>query len=114
MHRDHSPAGESAQETMMLSERDTVRAAFVFGALLLSLCGLGCPMTDPEPIAGSGGTGTSGAGGDPQGSDGGTTTGGVSGFIGGSVGGGPSQGTDDGTSGITGRGGAGASGSDDN
>lgn len=93
-------------------KRSTLAAA----ATLLGLCAHGCPVTDPEPIAGNGGTETSGAGGDPQGGTTGasTSTGGESGFVGGSIGGGPSQGIDDGSSGITGRAGDGPSGSSGN
>jgi len=97
----------------MLSKQNTKRGVLAIGAMLLSLSAQGCAFTDPEPIAGSGGT--SGAGGDPQGgSSGMAATGGESGFVGGSIGGGPSQGIDDGASGITGRaGGGGPSGASD-
>jgi hypothetical protein len=77
------------------------RKLLTIGAVLLSLCALGCPYTN-EPIAGAGGgSGTSGAGGS-GGVSGMAETGGISGFVG-DVAGGPSQGIDDGSSGITGR-----------
>ena len=89
----------------MSSPRRVPRALSVLAAVALCLFGSGCPVTDPEPIAGSGGSSGDGGSGGKAGSSGvgGTTaTGGVSGFVG-DTGGGPSIGTEDGSSGITGR-----------
>jgi hypothetical protein len=108
----HAPSRQR-EEDAMHTRRSAKRACLRIGAVLLISCALGCPITDPEPIAGAGGEGgISGAGGSGAGGISGTTgTGGISGFVG-DTGGGPSIGTEDGSSGITGRAGGGASGSD--
>jgi hypothetical protein len=102
------------EEDDMETSRNAKRACLSVIAALLSLLALGCPLTDPEPIAGTGGaSGMSGAGGSGAGGVSGTTaTGCVSGFVG-TTGGGPGIGIEDGSSGITGRAGGGASGSSD-